>query len=125
MAVSGASLLRLRDQLESTSSQAMRFHDEFIWARERQIELYGSKNFEQLTAELQSINCRRTELCERLRVLSIYADRRLDSPGFLAGVSQARKDAKAWLKDCEAWLADARVAIPYKIGVDGRPLGKE
>ena len=125
MAVSASSLLRLRDQLEAAPSRAMRFHDEFIWATECQIELYGSKNFGQFTAELQSLNCRRTELSERLRVLSILADRRIDSPGFLSAVQQAREDGKAWLKDCEAWLSDARVAIPYKLGIDGRPLGKE
>lgn len=125
MAVSASSLLRLCDKIDVAYSRASRFRDEFKWAEERQIEHYGPKNFVELGEKLVPLSYRHTHLSERLRGLSILARRRLDSPGFISAVELARKDAKAFLTDCEAWLSDARVAIPYKLGIDGRPLGKE
>lgn len=125
MAVSASSLTRLRDKLEGTQSRAMRFSDEFEWAEERQIEHYGPKTFGQLADEHVKLSNRRIELSERLRRLSIKASWGTNPPEFPDDVAKAKKDAKAWLKDCEAWLSDARVAIPYKLGIDGRPLGKE
>lgn len=125
MAVSASSLSRLADQVCDSYSWSMRFFEEFRWADDRQIDHYGPRTFDELREELLGISKRCSQIRLKLNHLSWKASEKVDTPEFRAEVEQARKDAKAWLKDCEAWLSDARVAIPYKLGVDGRPLGKE